>query len=181
MTARMTLYVVCRRCMCMTLYVCHCMLYVLMIAMALHIGDWALQRTAALFFEGTEDVSVQDCVLQRLDGNALMLSSYNARTSIVNNTFLYTGASTIALWGSTSGSHPDQPPGTGPDGTAGDFPRWTIVEGNYMRYLGIHEKQSSCVFSAKSAQTTIRRNLCFDVPRAGTYVVCMHVVCLLYV
>ena len=37
-------------------------------------GDWALQRTAALFFEGTERVSVEACVLQRLDGNALMLS-----------------------------------------------------------------------------------------------------------
>lgn len=130
-------------------------------------GDWALQRTAALFFQGTDRVSVDNCVLQRLDGNALMLSGYNQHAIIANNTFLYTGASNIALWGSTSGTHPDQPLGTGPDGTAGDFPRYTLIESNFMRYLGIHEKQSSCVFQAKSAQSIIRRNLCFDVPRAG--------------
>ena len=130
-------------------------------------GDWALQRTAALWFQGTEGLSIESCVMQRLDGNAVMLSGYNQHAHIVNNTFTYTGASTIALWGSSSGTHPRQPLGTGPDGTGGDFPRYTVIEGNFMRKLGIHEKQSSCVFQAKSAQTTIRRNLCFDIPRAG--------------
>ena len=32
---------------------------------------------------------------------------------------------------------------------------------------GIHEKQSSCLFQAKSAQTIVTNNICFDVPRAG--------------
>ena len=58
------------------------------------------------------------------------------------NTFLYTGASAIALWGSTNGSHPLQPEGTGPDGTEGNYPRFTLVEGNFIRFLGIHEKQA---------------------------------------
>jgi hypothetical protein len=40
-------------------------------------GDWALQRTGALFFEGTEQLSVSDCLFIRLDGNALFLSGYN--------------------------------------------------------------------------------------------------------
>ena len=161
-------------------------------------GDWALQRTAALFFEGTERVSVEACVLQRLDGNALMLSGtlcgmtphrsmwasggamltlfrvwrahrhgmtrcamprrcagYNRYANISHNTFLYTGASAIALWGSSNGTHPHQPPGTGPDGTAGNFPRYTLIEANFIRFLGIHEKQSSCVFQAKSAQSVL--------------------------
>jgi hypothetical protein len=113
-------------------------------------GDWALQRTAALWFQGTEGLSVESCIMQRLDGNALMLSGYNRHAHIVNNTFTYTGASTIALWGSTSGTHPNQPPGTGPDGTGGDFPRYTVIEGNFMRRLGIHEKQSSCASLALS-------------------------------
>ena len=56
---------------------------------------------------------------------------------------------------------------TGPDGTEGNFPRGSIVHGNFFRYLGIHEKQSSCLFQAKSAETTVTNNLCFDVPRAG--------------
>ena len=29
------------------------------------------------------------------------------------------------------------------------------------------EKQSSCFFQAKTAGTTLRRNLCFNLPRAG--------------
>ena len=40
-------------------------------------GDWALQRSAAIFVEGTENVAVDACVLSRLDGNAIMLSGYN--------------------------------------------------------------------------------------------------------
>ena len=49
---------------------------------------------------------------------------------------------------------PAQPEGTGPGGTAGNFPRGTTIDSNFFRYLGVHEKQSSCVFQAKSAETT---------------------------
>lgn len=96
-----------------------------------------------------------------------MLSAFNQHANISHNTIVQTGGSAIALWGNTSGTHPHQPPGTGPDGTAGNFPRHNLVEGNFITQLGIHAKQSSCFFQAKSAQTTLRRNLCFDVPRAG--------------
>jgi hypothetical protein len=36
--------------------------------------DWALERHGALFFEGTEGLTVEECELQRLDGNGIMLS-----------------------------------------------------------------------------------------------------------
>ena len=72
----------------------------------------------------------------------MMLSGYNRFANISHNSILYTGASAIALWGSTNGTHPLQPDGTGPDGTEGNFPRYTLVEGNFIRFLGIHEKQS---------------------------------------
>ena len=130
-------------------------------------GDWALQRSAALFFEGTRNVTVEACDLIRLDGNAVMLSGYNQHANISHNTFLSTGATAIALWGYSNGTDPLQPEGTGPDGTQGNFPRWTTVQGNFIRHLGVHEKQSSCLFQAKSAQSYVSHNLCFDVPRAG--------------
>ena len=56
------------------------------------------------------------------------------------------------------------------------------------------EKQSSCFFQAKTAGTTLRRNLCFNLPRAGfnfvraavyarlslsLRVVCLRVFCLI--
>lgn len=130
-------------------------------------GDWSLQRSAALFFEGTDRSVVERCVLHRLDGNAIMFSAFNQHANISHNTIVQTGGTAIAFWGNSSGSHPAQPPGTGPDGTGGNFPRHNLVEFNFITQLGIHAKQSSCFFQAKSAQTTVRRNICFDVPRAG--------------
>ena len=41
------------------------------------------------------------------------------------------------------------------------------LAGNVFRELGIHEKQSSAVFLAKSFRTTIRRNVMFNLPRAA--------------
>ena len=110
---------------------------------------------------------VERCVLERCDGNGIMLSGYNNNTNISGNTIVQTGATAIALWGNTTGTHPDQPPGTGPDGTGGNFPQNTLVASNFIHQLGIHAKQSACFFQAKSAKTTLRNNICFDVPRAG--------------
>ena len=98
---------------------------------------------------------------------ALNMLQYNQHANISHNTIVQSGGSAIAFWGNSSGSHPAQPPGTGPDGTQGNYPRHNLVEGNFITQLGIHAKQSACFFQAKSAQTTLRRNLCFDVPRAG--------------
>jgi hypothetical protein len=64
-------------------------------------GDWALQRDAALFFEGTEGTVMRDCTVERVDGNAVMLSGYNRRATIERNSFSYIGDSVIASWGHT--------------------------------------------------------------------------------
>ena len=80
-------------------------------------GDWALQRMGALFFEGTENVLVQECIFERLDGNAIMISGYNRNATIYKNEFLWIGDTAIAQWGYTSGSAAK---GMGPDGTDGN-------------------------------------------------------------
>ena len=69
-----------------------------------------------MFFEGTVNTTLENCDLIRLDGNAVMLSGFNQFANIAHNTFLSTGASAIALWGYSNGTHPSQPEGTGPDG-----------------------------------------------------------------
>ena len=58
----------------------------------------------------------------------------------------------LVLWGDTDGF----------DGTAGTQPRFTTVEHNLVREIGIYEKQSSFVFSAKSCQNTISSNVVFN-------------------
>ena len=74
-------------------------------------GDWALQRSAAIFIEGskihpvamtfpgspliarvgcitgTEDTTIDQCLMTRLDGNAVMLSGYNRAARITASTF----------------------------------------------------------------------------------------------
>jgi hypothetical protein len=53
------------------------------------------------------------------------------------------------------------------DGTSGEQPRGTILRGNVARELGLFQLQSSMFFQAKTAQTTIERNLFYNGPRAG--------------
>jgi hypothetical protein len=113
-------------------------------------GDWSLQRSAALFFEGTNRSVVERCVLHRLDGNGVMLSAFNQHANISHNTIVQTGGSAIALWGNSSGTHPHQPAGTGPDGTAGNFPRYNLVEGNFITQVGPHLPLPFCHIPAQA-------------------------------
>ena len=75
-------------------------------------GDWALQRSAAVFVEGAENFRAVGCNFTHLDGNALMVSGYNRDATIENSTFVSTGSSAIALWGYTNGTADGQPEGT---------------------------------------------------------------------
>ena len=94
-------------------------------------GDWALQRAAAIFVEGTEDSLVDNCSFTRMDGNGLMLSRYNRRAVVSNCEFAWIGDTAMAAWGYTddtsdAGVH-------GFDATAGDFPRYTTIANNVVR------------------------------------------------
>lgn len=127
-------------------------------------GDWGLQRTAALFFEGTVNTLVQQCIFERLDGNGIMISGFNRNTTVYRNEFLWIGDTAIASWGDTSGSSVG---GMGWDGTGGNQPRFSQILHNYVHELGIFEKQSSFYFQAKSCQNNITGNIFFNGPRAG--------------
>jgi hypothetical protein len=128
-------------------------------------GDWALERLASVFLERTEGALVDNCSFWRVGGNGLMLSKYNRNATVARSEFAWSGGSAVALWGwteeiSDGGVH-------GVDATGGDFPRFTTVYRNVMREIGVWEKQSSAVFSAKAAQTLIRENVIFNLARAG--------------
>ena len=76
------------------------------------------------------------------------------------------GDSPIAMWGYTTSDDPLMPPGTGMDGSDGNQPRGTQVHGNLCHEYGFNQKQSSCVFMAKSMETNITGNVFFNAARA---------------
>jgi len=128
-------------------------------------GDWSLERMGVLMLEGVEDASVEKIKMWRIGGNGIMLSKYAMRSHIVDSEFVWFGGTAIAAWGwtdeiSDGGIH-------GIDGTGGDFPRFSLIERNIFREIGIWEKQASGFFQAKAAQTTLRHNVAFNLARAG--------------
>jgi hypothetical protein len=95
-----------------------------------------------------------------------MAYRYNRNASVIDSHFAYLGGTAMAGWGYTSSTDAEIPPGTGIDGTAGNFPRWTKIRRNVCREIGTQEKQSSCWFQAKTAESSIERNVMFNGPRA---------------
>ena len=127
-------------------------------------GDWALQRTAALFFEGTVGATVDGCAFERFDGLGVFLSGYARNASIAHCEFSWGGETCVALWGYTRGS---PVPGMGPDTTGGDQPRGTYIGYNVFRELGVWQKQSAAVFQAEAGLSLIEHNFIYNGPRAG--------------
>jgi hypothetical protein len=54
------------------------------------------------FFAGAEAVSVENCLLTRLDGNAIFIGGYGRNLSFSNNEFEFIGENAMASWGDTS-------------------------------------------------------------------------------
>lgn len=120
-------------------------------------GDWALHRGGAIFLEHVKNVSITDCIFRRLDGNAVFLSRATRNVVIRRSIFEWIGENAIATWGDTHKF----------DAVQQKFPMGTLVEENFMRELGIFQKQSSAWGQAKAALSTIRHNIMFNLPRAA--------------
>jgi hypothetical protein len=95
-----------------------------------------------------------------------MLSGYNRRHVVNASQFSYLGGTAVAAWGFTSSIDTSVPAGVGIDGTAGNFPRGTQMIGCTCHEIGTVEKQSSCYFGAKTAETTVQGCSFFNGPRA---------------
>lgn len=121
-------------------------------------GDWAFHRNAGLLLSGTNNVTVHNCTFHRLDGNAILLSGYNRGSRISRCSFRWIGQTAAAAWGETR---------NGWDGRDGKQPRGSVVEGNIFRDVGLFQKQSAGWFQAKAAETILRSNIMFNMPRAA--------------
>lgn len=134
-------------------------------------SDWTLPKKAAIVLKGVDDVRIQECLFERLDGNAILLEGFTRNVAIEKNEFAWLGASAIVSIGKNSNclnakctTKLDEF-AFGPDGRAGNQPRGTVVAGNLFRELGVFVKQSSAYFSALSGNSVIQGNVMFNSPR----------------
>ena len=138
-------------------------------------GDWSIVRAGAVFFEGAEDCSVQDCFFDAVGGNGVFISNYNRRIKVTGCKFTEAGDSAICLVGdfdavrngSTWQNHIPDPP----DKTVGprtpNYPALCVIHNNLIRNIGIIGKQTAGVFLSMAAEIIVSHNTIYHIPRAG--------------
>ena len=140
-------------------------------------SDWTIYRGGAVFLEGTEDCSIQDCDFDQPGGNAVFFSNYNRRSSVKGCMISEAGANGICFVGdpqsvrSPSFEYNDSVPLAQMDKTPGpkspNYPAQCLAEDNLITRIGRIEKQSAGIEIAMASGITIRHSSIYDVPRAG--------------
>ena len=130
-------------------------------------GDWALQRTGAIYLDGVENITISTNILTRLDGNAISINRYARDVVVYRNEIVWNGDNAVSQWGDTENITFSDGTHMGYDGTTGNQPRGTQFIQNFVHEIGIWEKQSSMWFQAKSCSNVLEGNIFFNGPRAG--------------
>ena len=120
-------------------------------------GDWSFANTGALVTEGVQDFTLDRCSLRELGGNGLLIRGRSRDAVITNNSFDVLGDNAIVTCGNADLA----------DLSALDVPAGTKIEGNIFSNLGVEVKQAGGLYSALSANHTLRGNIFYNMPRAG--------------
>jgi len=142
-------------------------------------GDWGIHPGGAIYMEGVEDCSVEDCFFDAVGGNAIYVSHHARRIRVYGNKFTYTGDSAVCLVGK---SHViDEESLACPFcGAAGywdfgpepmDYPAYCDISNNLMHHIGVYGKQTAGVFMAISMKNTVSHNYIHHMPRSS---ICMN-------
>ncbi|MFJ6568917.1 right-handed parallel beta-helix repeat-containing protein [Streptomyces sp. NPDC091292] len=140
----------------------------------LQLGDWAIARAGAVHLKNTEHVTLSGSTFDQLGGNGVFIDGYNSRTTVSGNEFSHSGATDIAVIGSSDAvrepstwdamrtSITDTTPGP----RSQNYPRDITVRDNYLHDNGQFEKQTSGVQISMSRRVTVDGNTIHDGPRA---------------
>ena len=126
-------------------------------------GDWTVHRGGAVILEGVKESSVNDCHFFHLGGNGLFVSRFARDISITRNEFFSLGSSAILLVGDPMFDSPQPWNRT----TDENHIERVLIEENVASELGLVVKQSSGAFLAIARSIMIRRNVFFNIARAG--------------
>ena len=133
-------------------------------------GDWSMHRGGAVFATGVSGLTVERVHFTQLGGNAVMLSEYARETTFHSCEFSWIGDSGISQLGSVKfdRTHDKSPESTDLlDGTDGEHPHGTTVQGCVFREIGVYGKQVSAFASALAYGASINGSIFFNGPRAG--------------
>jgi len=140
-------------------------------------SDWTTYRGGAVFFNGAEDCALRDCLIDQVGGNAVFVSRYNRRISVVGCHIADAGASGVTFVGSPGAlrsplfvyhqtqtlAEMDKTPGP----KTADYPADCLVEDCLIVRNGRVEKQTAGVNISMAESITVRHCSIYDCPRAG--------------
>lgn len=139
--------------------------------------DWAIYRGGAVLFNGAEDCSLEDCVVDQPGGNAVFVNRYNRRVTLRGCHIFGAGANGVAFVGNPAAArngltgYEHRQAYTGIDRTPGpasdNYPADCLVEDCLIHDTGRIEKQSAPVAIDLARRITVRHCSIYDVPRAG--------------
>jgi hypothetical protein len=139
--------------------------------------DWAIYRGGAIFFNGAEDCSLEDAVIDQVGGNAVFVNNYNRRIAILGSLITKAGASGIAFVGDQQAARSPLfnysqvqnldkiDPTPGPQ--TNNYPANCLVDNCLITLTGRVEKQTAGVEIDLAQDITVRHCSIYDMPRAG--------------
>jgi hypothetical protein len=139
-------------------------------------SDWTMYRGGAIFFDGAEDCSVEDCFIDQVGGNAIFVNNYDRRIAVRGCQIAKAGANGVAFVGDPQAVRAqinwksnldiasiDKTPGP----RTNNYPAECLVEDCLIYLSGRVEKQTAPVEIDMAQDITVRHCSIYDVPRAG--------------
>jgi hypothetical protein len=139
--------------------------------------DWAIYRGGAIFFNGAEDCSLEDSLIDQVGGTAVFVNNYNRRISVKGSEIVNAGGNGVALIGDPAAARSaltgddayqnyqdiDRIPGPKTD----NYPKDCLVDDCLIHGTGCVEKQTAGVEIDLAQDITVRHCSIYDVSRAG--------------
>jgi hypothetical protein len=138
--------------------------------------DWAIYRGGALFLNGTEDCTIEDCLIDQVGGNAVFVNNYNRRVTVRGCQIARAGGSGVAVIGDPDACYNPATWGKGnelanidrtPGPKTSNYPADCLIDDCLIHLIGQVEKQTAGVTVDMAQGITIRHCSIYDMPRSG--------------
>ena len=139
--------------------------------------DWTVYRGGAVVFDGAEDCSLEDDLIDQVGGNAIFVNDYNRRITVRGSEIAHAGGNGIAFVGDPTAARSaltgyesrqgylkiDPSPGPQSD----NYPKDCLVDDCLIHGTGCVEKQTAGIEIDLAQDITVSHCTIHDVSRAG--------------